>query len=69
MAPRLNPHHPPPTGFPSWAEFAAVTLLVVWLVALIALDRTMIWIHLLVPAAAAVLGVSLWNNRSPRREP
>lgn len=66
MAPRLNSSRPPPVGFPSWAEFSAVTLLVIWLVALVALEPHRIWAHLLLPAAAGILVFSFWNNRSPR---
>lgn len=67
MAPRLNPQRPPPSGFPSWAEFAAISLLVLWLVGLIALAPTFAWlIHLLLPLAFGILFMSLWNSRSPR---
>ena len=67
MAPRLN-SRPPPTGFPSWPEFAAVTLLVLWLVAIVAVEPGVMWIHLMVPAAALVLVFSFWNTRSPRED-
>jgi len=44
-------------------------LLVLWLVALVALDPGMIWVHLLLPVAFAILVFSFWNNRSPRGDP
>ncbi len=66
MAPRLNPRRPPPPGFPSWAEFIAITLLVVWLVGLVAFDASEVRLHLLLLIAFGVLVFSLWNNRSPR---
>lgn len=63
----MNPHRPPPPGFPSWAEFMAISLLVLWLVGLIALGPTMAWVaHLLLPLAFGILFTSLWNSRSPR---
>jgi hypothetical protein len=66
MAPRLNHDRPPPAGFPSWAEFSAIALLVLWLVGLVTLQTPFAWVHLLLPVAFGILAISFWNNRSPR---
>ena len=66
MAPRLNPRRPPPLGFPSWAEFVAIALIVVWLVGLVAIETALWRVHILLVLACGILLFSFWNNRSPR---
>jgi hypothetical protein len=65
MASRLKlPFRPPPDSFPSWGEFGAIALLVLWLVAVVAVDQ--MWVHLLPLLAFGLLAFSFWNSRSPR---
>ena len=66
MAPRLNFNRPAPSGFPSWPEFAAITLLVIWLVGLVAFRPSFIWVHSLLPLAFGILFFSFRNDRSER---
>jgi hypothetical protein len=66
MAPRINPRRPPPLGFPSWAEFSAIALFVLWLVGIVAIESFVSWVHLLLVVAVVILAVSFWSNRSPR---
>jgi hypothetical protein len=66
MAPRLNFRGTPPSGFPSWPEFAAISLLVIWLVGLVALSPSFLWVHALLPLAFGILFFSFRNDRSQR---
>ncbi len=68
MAQHLKQHRNPPPGFPSWAEFASVTLLVLWLVGTVAVAPPLYLLHLLPVVAFSLLAYRLWRGRPRRRD-